>query len=170
MPEAGAVWEKVLWWTWTAVSWRTKERSAAWLRERVAESQEVLPETSSLVRPMQRERPACPGNRCRSYQAASRQPEFVLGRKELAAPLQELPWPQNDDGRPGNKIPILAKKRGSTHRASLGPSPKTPATFFKVIIANKFPQSKKIIIMILWGMLLVIPYFALSLNQEFDSK
>lgn len=70
---------------------RTEERGAAWLQERVAESQEVLPEASPLVRPMQRERTARPGNSRGSYQAASRRPGLVLGRNELAAPVQELP-------------------------------------------------------------------------------
>lgn len=42
-------------------------------------SQKVLPKTPPLVRPMQRERTARPGNRRGSYQAASRRPGFVLG-------------------------------------------------------------------------------------------
>lgn len=69
----------------------TEGRGAAWLRERVAESQEVLPETSSLVRPLQGKGTARPGNRCGSYQAASRRPGLILGRKKLAAFVQALP-------------------------------------------------------------------------------
>lgn len=45
----------------------------------------------SRVRPMQRERAAGSGNRCVSYQAASRRSGLVPGRNELAAPVQELP-------------------------------------------------------------------------------
>ena len=70
---------------------RTEERGAARLRERVAESQEVLSESSSMVCPMQKERTARPGNGRGSYQAASWRPGLVLGRKELADFVQELP-------------------------------------------------------------------------------
>lgn len=57
----------------------TEERGAAWLRERMAESQEVFPETPPLVRPLQGKRTARPGDRRGSYQTASRRPGFVLG-------------------------------------------------------------------------------------------
>lgn len=70
---------------------RTEECRPPRIRQPLAESQEVLPETSPVVRTVQGGRPAGTGDRCGSHQTASRRPEAVLGRKELAAPLQELP-------------------------------------------------------------------------------
>ena len=69
---------------------RTEKRRAAWLWTGMAKSQEVLSETTPLVHPLQGKGTARSGNCSRSYQAASRRPGFVLGRKKLAALVQAL--------------------------------------------------------------------------------
>lgn len=70
---------------------RTEERRTPRIRQPLAESQEVLPETSPMVCTVQGGGPAGPGDRCGSHQTTPWRSGAILGRKELAAPLQELP-------------------------------------------------------------------------------
>ena len=77
---------------WSTAPWWQGEQQQAWLQQAVAEGKGKIPEGTSFVCSVLKGRSCSDSNRGRSYQTAPWWSRPVLGREELAEPVQALSW------------------------------------------------------------------------------